>query len=413
MRANTPAPDLRVAWVISSLGAGGIGPVCRYGAQAVAKNVGCQCTLVSLHEQPDARIDRDSGLRFVSIGMPVDAPQQFLEWLRNNPQDVVITNDVSKIEPCFPFFPEGVIHIVQMHDSGRRYLNVAIRNQYVIDGVLCVARHIEFKFRARLENAGFQGLVGTVHNGAAFPAPPLRSRHEGPLRLLFTGNMDPLIKGIFDLPPILHRLNKMEAPVKLTIAGGRNGALESRFKKHGLDHLVSWAGRVPHDDCYRLAAKSDVFLQTSRHESFGMVTIEAMCMGCVPIAYDIPSGSREIIEQGKSGLLVPLGNFRAWAESIRWLHENRRQLSEMSQEAMRRARTHFNSENQAQGLSDFLSAIQLNARNHPPQRSAGLPILAAATAPRASYASLPPWFRGWVRNVVGCHPHLSWWLLNR
>ena len=144
-----------------------------------------------------------------------------------------------------------------------------------------------------------------------------------------------------------------------------------------------------------------------------MVTIEAMSMGCVPLANDIPSGSREIIEHGKSGFLLPLGDFNAWAESIRSLHENRRRLLEMSQEAMTRARTHFNSGVLAKGMVNFLGVVQLNSRNHPPRRNIGTPVLTASIVPKISYSKLPPSFRNWVRNMVGSHPYLSWWWLNR
>ena len=59
-----------------------------------------------------------------------------------------------------------------------------------------------------------------------------------------------------------------------------------------------------------------------------------MSMGCVPMAYDVPSGSTEIIGHGKSGLLVPLGDIRAWAEHIRKLHHNRELLNELSKGAI-------------------------------------------------------------------------------
>ena len=405
--------NLRIVWVITALTSGGIASVCRYAAETVARHTGSHCTLLVLHQPQDAWIDEGSGMQFISLGMPLDAPQLFLEWLERNPQDVVITNDVSKIEPCFPFFPKGVVHIVQMHDSGQRYLNIAIRNQSVIDGVLCVARHVEDKLRSPLANRNFHGLIGTVYNGADFPVSLVRPPHEGPLRLLFMGSLDPLIKGIFDLVPILHRLNKMGVPVQLTIAGGRASELESRFKKQRLDHLVTWMGRVAHEECYRLAAENDVFMLTSRHEAFGMVTIEAMCMGCVPIANDIPSGSREIIEHGKNGFLLPLGNFQVWAETIKSLHETRRRLREMSQAAMVRARTDFNCEKLAKGLGDFLNAVLLNSQSQPARRKSGMPEFSAPLTEKVNYRSLPPGIRSWVRNTVGSSPHLSWWWLNR
>ena len=176
--------------------------------------------------------------------------------------------------------------------------------------------------------------------------------------------MDPF-KGIFDLVPILQRLDKMKVPVRLTIVGGRHELLARRFRQKKLDQLVTWTGRVPHEECYRLAAESDVLLMTSRKEPFGMVTIEAMSMGCVPIAYDTPSGSTEIIEDGQSGLLVPLGDFRFWAQAVKMLHEDREQLRRLSEGAMGRARTSFNEMTLASNLHVFLQRVQINARNHP------------------------------------------------
>src|ERR1035441_7179874 len=137
------------------------------------------------------------------------------------------------------------------------------------------------------------------------------------------------LEGVFDFVPLLERLKKDGVPVSLNIVGGNNETLRRQFQSKGLAELVIWTGRVPHDQCYDIAAKSDVLLMTSRKEPFGMVTIEAMSMGCVPIAYDIPSGSTEIIEHGKSGLLVPLGNIRAWANQIRNLYYDRNRLAEV------------------------------------------------------------------------------------
>jgi glycosyltransferase involved in cell wall biosynthesis len=53
-------------------------------------------------------------------------------------------------------------------------------------------------------------------------------------------------------------------------------------------------GRVPHEDCNKLAAQADVFLMLSREEPFGIVAIEALSMACMPIAYDVGSGPAEI-----------------------------------------------------------------------------------------------------------------------
>ena len=167
--------------------------------------------------------------------------------------------------------------------------------------------------------------------------------------------------------------------------------------------------------CYDIAAESDLFMMTSRKESFGMVTIEAMSMGCVPIAYDFPSGSTEIIQHGQSGLLVPLGDIRAWAEHIRSLHYDRQRLAEFSAAAIVRARTQFNAEVMARNLAEFLADVMTHAETNPAQRETGRPpeTPTAYKQPARGYQRLPEGLRVWIRDRVCASPRFSHWLLNQ
>jgi glycosyltransferase involved in cell wall biosynthesis len=400
--------------VIASLGAGGIGPVCRYAAQGVAKQTGWDVTLLSLHDPPSESVDEVSGLRTVCLGLQGNCARQFLEWLKLNPQDLIITSDVCYIEPAFPFVPASTLHVVQIHDSGRRYRAVAVRNASWINGVTCVGKHIEAPLRRELEGVGYQGVLRTVHNGASFPEQQDRKIKDGPIRLLFMGRVESF-KGVFDFVPLLQRLKRSNVPATLNIVGGDNEMLRYQFEAKGVSDMVTWTGRVPHEQCYDLAAASDIFLMTSRKEPFGMVTIEAMSMGCVPIAYDIPSGSTEIIDHNKNGLLVPLGNIRIMADEIIRLHADRHLLGELSSAASIRARTVFNSEVMSRNITSFLKDVIDHADSATSIREIGdapeMPIM-NVQAPEG-YQRLSPKLREWIRNQVGARPRLCHWWLNR
>ncbi len=411
-----PTPNtsrLRILFVISSFSSSGISPVCVYAAQGFAKNPEFTCTVLALHGPAKDAVDETDNVRRLGLELVQNSSRKFLDWLRENPQDVVFTNDVSRIESGFPHLPENTAHIVGLHDYGRRYLNVVLRNRQHIDGVWCVAKNVETKLRSNLGQPGFSGLIQTIYNGAEFPGRPDRRIQDGPIGLLFMGRLDPLVKGIFDLVPIMNNLKRLRVPFKLTIAGGWHKELESRIKKHQLESFVSWAGTIPHEECFKLASQNEIFLMTSRKESFGMATIEAMSMGCVPLAYDIPTGSREIIEHGKNGFLLPLGDFPAWAHSIRNLHENRQNWWQLSQAAMDRARGHFNREILATGMNDFLKAVLSNAAVSPSRRESGAAKLEEPLTIHKTYSRLPSGLRDWVRSTVGSSPKLSWWWLNR
>ncbi|MBC7980439.1 MAG: glycosyltransferase family 4 protein [Armatimonadetes bacterium] len=403
---------MRLTSVIASLSSGGIGPVCLYAVLGMAKVTDWQLTLLAIHDPVSDEIDPENGIRRVGLGLDSDCARAFIRWLNENPQDVVITSDVSRIESAFRFIPIDTRHIVQIHDSGRRYREVAVRNATWIDGVICVGKHIEAPLRQSLDNVGFKGLLRTIHNGADFPQLSDRKSHAGPLRLLFMGRLEAM-KGVFDLVPLLLQLRRFDIPVTLNIVGGENAALRRQFERKGLGDLVIWSGRVPHSRCYEVASASDIFLMTSRKESFGMVTIEAMSMGCVPIAYDVPCGSTEIIEHGKSGLLVPMGNIVGWAERIRELHLERERFAELSAGAIDRARGAFSAEVMVGNMVEFIGGTRIHAEENPSSRHDGLPPASTTAVPTSGYQRLPLGLRDWIRKVVYSIPRLSLWLLNR
>lgn len=404
---------LRIASVVPSFNAGGVGTVCRYAAEGMARRDHSDVTLLSLHDPEGESLDSLSGLRLVSLGLDDHSAQRFLRWLAASPQDLVITSDVSRIEPAFPYLPGSTRHIVQIHDSMRRYREVAVRNQLWIDGVTCVGQHIEERLRTSM-GTGYRGLVRTIHNGASFPPLKTRDRQDGPLRLLFMGRVEAL-KGAFDLVPILLELKKRDVPVQLTIVGGENITLRRQLDRAGVGKIVSWVGKIPHERCYDVAAESDIFMMTSRKEPFGMTTIEAMCMGCVPIAYDSPSGSTEIIEHGKSGLLVPLGDYKKWADTVEKLYCDPSLLDALSDRAIDRARSKFNADTMTNEWLNFIDNVMSNSESTPARRQLGnVATISNVNAHVGhSYYRLPEKFRSWIRDKVYSHPQLSHWLLSR
>lgn len=404
---------LRAAWVTHTFASGGIGPVCQYAAEGAARCAGWTTTVVSLHEDSGAWQRDCDGVRHVSLGMAPDTPQEFLRWLAANPQDVLFTNDVSTIEVCFPYLPNNLLHVIYLHDSAAAYRSVATRYAQWIDGVVAVSDHIKDLVAPPLAEAGFEGIVASVHNGARFPPIPVRTQTRRPLRLLYMGRLDPFVKGVFDLVPILRCLSCLSVPFELQIVGGRHARLKSLLERAGLGGLCSWVGYVPHEQCYAIAADNDILLLPSRREPFGMVTIEAMAMGCVPMAYDIVSGTSEIVEPNRSGILIRLGQFRAWAQQIQRLDCNREDLYAMSQAAVRRARESFSVEALAERLKAAVVLMQRNTSRYRPSRLSGTPAGQGPIGHATTYHKLAPKLRSWIRESIAPYPRLSCWLLRR
>src|SRR5438874_5855662 len=109
---------------------------------------------------------------------------------------------------------------------------------------------------------------------------------------------------------------------RFLVAGGGSSldAMKRLALSMGVADRVRFLGRISDDRLPEVYAACDVFVlpSVSRLEAFGIVALEAMSTGKPVIVADIP-GVREIIEDGRDGLLADPVNPRDLAEKIRRL----------------------------------------------------------------------------------------------
>jgi glycosyltransferase involved in cell wall biosynthesis len=106
--------------------------------------------------------------------------------------------------------------------------------------------------------------------------------------------------------------------VELHLAGvfhreSRRASIEKLVDELGIRDVVKFLGE--RNDVPELMGASDVVAHSTNSEGLSVAMLEAMAAGVPLVATDIPS-CREVLEDGRCGLLVPLGDAEAMAEAI-------------------------------------------------------------------------------------------------
>ena len=128
-----------------------------------------------------------------------------------------------------------------------------------------------------------------------------------------------------DFPLLLDAFAKVrqERQVRLIFLGGDFTAHDQRSLKTqlleqaeqlGVAGDIDMPGFV--DNPFAYLSKAGVFVLSSACEGFGNVLVEALLCGCPVVSTDCPGGPAEILENGKYGELVPVGDKRGLADAI-------------------------------------------------------------------------------------------------
>ena len=240
----------------------------------------------------------------------------------------------------------GIPQVATVH--GRNYYGDRLRRRAVYRAVsrwACVIAVCEATKDYLVSHVGINPRrIRVVHNGVDVeklrPAESSRMAERSFQRvptICTVGRLSP-VKGHSDLLLAVRGLIRKWHDLQLLVVG--KGRLESALKQQvadlGLSRNVLFAGHM--ESVRDLWSKVDAFVLPSLSGGMPLSLLEAMAGG-VPCVATRVGGVPEVVEDGKTGLLVPPGDSLALAKGIATLLEDRmfaKQMGEAAREVVAR-----------------------------------------------------------------------------
>ena len=142
-------------------------------------------------------------------------------------------------------------------------------------------------------------------------------------------------KGFSYLLQALKIVNKTKNVRLIIIGNGDKKELKDFSKKLSMEDKTDFVSASPNPFPYM--AKADIFVCSSLYEGLSNVILEALALGKPIISTDHKHGANEIIEDRKSGILVPVRSPQKMANAIIKILEDRKLRENLGKEAKKRS----------------------------------------------------------------------------
>ncbi|GGO19723.1 hypothetical protein GCM10010116_39520 [Microbispora rosea subsp. aerata] len=214
----------------------------------------------------------------------------------------------------------NVVRVAQEHMNLGTYPRTIreeiVRHYRAFDTVAVLTASDQRDYERVLPGTRIMRIPNAVHAVNQTP-----SRQENPV-VIAAGRLVRQ-KGFDLLLPAFAQVVKEHPEWRLRIfgTGPRKAALLALIGEHGLSGHVTLMGRTSRLDDE--LARASVFALSSRFEGLPMVMIEAMTHALPIVAFDCPTGPRDVLTDGTDGLLVPGEDVDAFAAALKRLIADR------------------------------------------------------------------------------------------
>jgi len=305
---------IRIVFVLPSLVPGGAERIISFVSQNLDPDTFDSRLLIAGYEKDTAYDVKGIEVTYLNKSRVLYAIPFMLFFLLRKRPDVVVSS-IAHLNAAMalisPFFAktrfigrEATVLSYRKKEKKTRkrwYPSSLVRNSYKkLDGLICQSKDMAIDMAT---NYGVPEHKIAIINNPISHLPPLKNlngEYRKEKRFITVGRLTE-VKGHFRLLKIL---SKLDFPFTYTIIG--DGDLKSdifiKAREYGILDKITHVPFTKNVDTF--LADHDMFLQGSYVEGFPNALLESCVVGTPVIAFNVPGGTREIVEHNINGYLV-------------------------------------------------------------------------------------------------------------
>jgi glycosyltransferase involved in cell wall biosynthesis len=265
--------------------------------------------------------------------------------LRQANYDIIFVNHARHAQASLARLPDHVVAIPILHNDTEEIYKVGCGNRDAWNVTVAVSPKVALTASHKVPERPVLELT----SGVDIPNHTLwqqRTMLLGRIELIFIGRLEHAQKGILWLPDIYRACLDRGIDAGLTIVGDGpdSPALQQRLSAYGLLERTRRLKGLTPEDIYQLLLTAHILLMPSQFEGLPIALLESQACGCVPVVSRLPGVTDTAVENGESGILVPIGDVSAFARAVVALYHDPARWSRMSSAAHDRTGRRFSTE---------------------------------------------------------------------
>ncbi len=265
---------------------------------------------------------------------------------------VIVANDWLELEMASYFKITNKVVFI-LHGDYAYYYNLALKHEKIIDTFITINKGMSVKLKKLLPER-----FSEIH----YQYPPIPGfivkenyNTSDPLNIIYAGWINKS-KGVFNFPIIDRKLKEKDIKVIWNIYGiGDLKVLKASWNDSG---NVRFNGRIPNNELRKEYLKNDIVLLPSHAESLGLVIVEGMKAGLVPMITKLETGACEFITNKGNGFLFDKDDTDEIVSDICEIYADRNKLKEIGTKALITATSLFDETDNCDKFFRLFNATQ-------------------------------------------------------